>query len=246
VVSLTSYGRRLQDVCFTIESIMQQTMKPNKIVLWIDPTCSNEPLPEALIRQQARGLVVVVVEDIRSYKKLIPALKAYPEDAIITIDDDAIYDFDIVERLIKAYQQNPTMIHACRTHVMDFDASGKLKPYMQWNLCTGDADDPRHRFLTGVGGTLYPRHALDDEVLNQEVFTSICRTADDVWFNAMALKKGTVINKVVTRSASGEDYLSNDDVQDMGLCLINNGAVNMNDVQIQAVYERYGLFDKLK
>jgi len=46
-------------------------------------------------------------------------------------------------------------------------------------------------------------------VLNREVFTSICPTADDVWFNAMAIKKGTPIRKVVTRNTAGNDYLSN-------------------------------------
>jgi hypothetical protein len=225
---------------------MQQTMKPNKIVLWVDEACADELLPEALVKQQKRGLeVVVVVDNIRSYKKLIPALKIYPNDAIITIDDDVIYEFDILERLIKAYQKDPDKIHACRTHVMEFNSDGTLKPYKQWKWGTGETVNPKHLFLTGVGSVLYPPHCLDEEVLNQEVFTSICRMADDVWFNAMALKKGTLINKVVTRSAISEDYHSNEDVQDMALSNTNNGE-NMNDVQIKAVFERYGIYDKLK
>lgn len=35
IVSLTTYGKRLYDVYLAIESIMQQSMKPNRIVLWL-------------------------------------------------------------------------------------------------------------------------------------------------------------------------------------------------------------------
>ena len=36
IVSLTTYGKRFYDVAITIESIMEQTMKANRIILWID------------------------------------------------------------------------------------------------------------------------------------------------------------------------------------------------------------------
>ena len=53
IVSLTSYGRRLYDVAYTVESIMRQTLKPNKIVLWIDES-DKDNIPIALRNQQAR------------------------------------------------------------------------------------------------------------------------------------------------------------------------------------------------
>ena len=36
IVSLTTYGKRIYEVAVTIESIMEQTMKANRIILWID------------------------------------------------------------------------------------------------------------------------------------------------------------------------------------------------------------------
>lgn len=36
IVSLTTYGKRIWDVYLAIESIMQQTFKPNRIVLNLD------------------------------------------------------------------------------------------------------------------------------------------------------------------------------------------------------------------
>lgn len=244
VVSLTTYGRRLYDVCYTIESLMQQTCPPNRIVLWLDPLTMSKPLPVALHKQKNRGLEIFETPDIRSYKKLIPALKMFPEAAIITVDDDVVYDYDIIERMLTAYVANTDAIQACRVHSMKCDGSGRLLPYNQWDWTT--ASTVKRHFITGVGGVLYPPYSLGEEVLNQDVFRSICPTADDVWFTAMAKLNGTPIMKVETRSPNGEDFVSNPEVQDMGLCRINTGRFGKNDEQIQAVFSRYGIYDFIR
>lgn len=246
IVSLTTYGRRLQDVCFTIESIMQQTMLPNKIILNIDKSISIHDIPHALRMQQKRGLEIAFVEDIRSYTKLIPTLSKYPEAIIITIDDDVLYNFDIVERLFQSYVKYPDKISALRVHTIKFDKDKKPRKYMEWDMCKADSSNPMHLFLTGVGGVLYPPHSLYGDVLDKDVFMSICPTADDVWFHAMAVKNGTGIVKVPTRSELGQDYITNDDVQDMGLFHVNTGGAGRNDLQIKAVYEKYGIYELLK
>jgi hypothetical protein len=246
VVSLTSHGKRLDEVCFTIESIMQQTCKPNKILLYLDEPDAVMPLPVTLQKQQKRGLTVLVTpENIKSYKKLLPALSNFPESVIVTVDDDAYYEFDLLERLIRAYLQDSSSIYAARTHVMTFDEAGRVRPYKQWSWCTGKSENPKRVFFTGVGGVLYPPHSLDGEVLNAKVFMDVCPTADDVWFNAMALKKGTLVCKIPTRNSSGNDFTLNSYVQDCGLAKLNVDQGG-NDMQINTAYETYHLFEKLR
>lgn len=244
IVSLTTYGRRIYDVCFTIESLMQQTFKANKIILWLDEETMKKTLPESLSKQIKRGLTIMQTKDIRSYKKLIPALSIFPNANIITVDDDLIYDFDIIERLVKAHLEDPLSIHSCRIHSMTFDSNNKLKSYEDWNWCK--ASSSKRNFITGGGGTLYPPRSLAAEVLNEEAFTSLCPTADDVWFTAMAKLKGTPIKKVETRSVIGEDYVYNIDVQDMGLLNINVGKKGKNNEQIEAVFSRYNIFELIR
>lgn len=118
IVSLTTYGKRLYDVYLAIESIMQQSMKPNRIVLWLGDELKNRPLPRILGFQQQRGLEIVFCKDIYSYTKLIPALRKFPNDIIITVDDDLIYNVDMVERLVGAYIDDPSYIYCCRMHKM--------------------------------------------------------------------------------------------------------------------------------
>ncbi len=246
IVSLTTYGKRIQDVAFTIESIMQQSMKANRIVLWLDYSFEKQRLPQSLLNQQKRGLEIRYCKDIRSYTKLVPSLRSFPDAAIITVDDDLLYDYDLLEHLINAYLDKPQFIHACRVHRIVLNSHGKPIPYLQWKWKYAETGTNTMNFLTGVGGVLYPPGCLDAEVLNEEVFLDICKYADDVWFYAMALKKGTLVNKVRTRDVGSEDYILNDAVQDMGLSMVNTRGEMLNDSQIKAVFTRYGLYDKLK
>lgn len=246
IVSLTTYSKRIYDVHLTIESIMEQTMKANRIILWLDYSFENQALPKALQLLQKRGLEIEYCKDIRSYKKLIPALKKYPDDVIITIDDDLIYEFDLLEKLIMAYQQNPSYIYCNRHHVMQLNEQGKLLPYLQWQWESNDMEANIMNFPTTGAGTLFPPHSLDEEVFNESVFSEICKYADDVWFKAMAMKKGTLSKKVYTHNPKGIEYFENEEVQDIALWRINTQGAMLNDRQIEAVFTKYNLYQLLK
>lgn len=248
IVSLTSYGRRIHDVAPTIESIMQGSMKPNRIVLWLGYELKDETLPIALKKQQERGLEVIFCKDIRSYTKLVPALRKFPEASIITIDDDIMYPYDLVERLVNEHIKYPKDIISNRVHRVKLGKDGKPIVYAKWDIGATIIDDSPLNFETGVGGVLYPAHCFDSEVTNEEVFLDICKYADDVWFYCMALKNGTRVRKCPTHRADGEDFLSNDVVQDTGLVHINTSkrGRSANDDQLEAVMNRYGLWGVLK
>ena len=247
VVSLTTHGKRLYDVALTIESIMQGTIKPNRIILWLS---DGAPINSMLLRQKERGLEVCTCEDMRSFTKLVPALKMFPGANIITIDDDALYNYDLVENLIIMHKQYPQHIIANRIHRIKLNKDNRPLSYLEWQWNNAPEDDSPLNFFTGVGGVLYPPYALDSEVMNKSVFLDICKYADDIWFNAMALKAGTRVRKGFTHSIRGEDYLSNEDIQDSGLYRINintrkNTKSTANDIQLEAVFNKYDLWDKL-
>lgn len=248
IVSLTTYGKRLYDVAPTIESIMQGSMKPNRIVLWLEEEMRDVTLPITLRKQQERGLEISFCKNIRSYQKLLPTFAKYPHATVITIDDDAIYHYDLVEKLVNTHNQYPNDIISNRVHRMVLGKNGTPITYMRWDWCINlpTSETSNLLFLTGVGGTLYPPQSLHPEVVNDSVFMDICKFADDVWFNAMALMAGTKIRKCFTHNSFGEDYLVNDKVQDVGLMRINTGKECANDKQLKAVFDKYGLWDKLK
>lgn len=247
IVSLTTHGKRLYDAATTIESVMQGSMRPNRIVLWLGEELKDEELPISLQLQQKRGLQIEYCKDIRSYTKLVPALRKYPNEIIITIDDDLVYEPDLIENLFRTYKANPSCICANRMHEIVLGEDGKPVEYLKWKLNAYSKSVSPLNFLTGAGGVLYPPHSLDEEVFNEEVFLNICKYADDIWFFAMAKKKGTDIIKSFTHSSRGEDYVENLNVQDVGLKLVNYDGEHLNDIQFEKVftfYDLYSLLDK--
>lgn len=241
-VSLTSYGKRTHLCYRTIESIMQNTVLPNRIVLWLsEEEFSDDTIPGNLRRLKERGLEVYFCKDIRSYKKLVPSLKKYPNDVIITIDDDVIYHEETIEILLKHWELDPTAIWAFTGSKILFGSDGELLPYVKWYEAKLKSleFDPCN-FPTGVGGVLYPPHSLDERVIEESLFMEKSPTADDVWFKACSLVKHTKCKFVFTYENPMSMHTSLRDVQDSGLFRLNvNG--NKNDVCIKNVFTYFGL-----
>lgn len=247
IVSLTTHGKRLYEVPMTIESIMQGTIKPNRIILWLDKDVEEKPLPVLLEKQKKRGLEVLYNQrNIRSFTKLIPTLRLCPDAIIVTIDDDMFYQPDMLEGLLKVHQIYPDDVLANRVDTIVLGSDGKPLTCLKWNLFQKPVEPSPLNVALGVEGVLYPPNSFDEEVLNEDVFMSICPTADDLWFKAMELKAGTKVRHVYTHYEKGGGAIPNLEVQDIGLQYINENVNDVrNDIQLNKVLETYDLFDRL-
>ena len=135
IVSLTSYGARVSETLpCTVYSLLQQSVKPNRIIVWLDNiNWSLDNLPEPLRQLQKAGVEVMFCKDIRSYKKLIPTLRLYPNNIIITVDDDMYYNEHLIEWLLDAYQlsNKNVVIGTKATRITNVD--GVYLPYSKWD-----------------------------------------------------------------------------------------------------------------
>ena len=247
IVSLTTFGKRINEVYLAIESIMQGTMKPNRIVLWLaEDEFKDKTLPLTLQRQQKRGLQIEFCEDIRSFKKIFPVMMKYPDACIVTIDDDVMYEFDLLENLVNAHRTNPEDVCACRIHRITLRHDRKPKSYMEWQWQVWPDDKSNLNFLTSGGGALFPPHCFEKEFFNKEAFLSLCPYADDVWINAMIWMSGRQISKAFTHSKSGCDYIEISLEQNDALSRENTNSSNCrNDIQLKAVLDKYNLYHYL-
>ncbi|MBQ6750222.1 MAG: hypothetical protein IJR02_05560 [Bacteroidaceae bacterium] len=247
VVSLTTYGDRIHTVHQTIESIFQQTCQANRVVLWLatEEFC-NQPLPELLKRQIKRGLEIRFVKDIRSYKKLIPALAEFPQANIITVDDDIIYPIDMVELLMKAHQRHPAAICAIASRKIELNPDGTFCPYNSFLFENPAKDECSFYYIPeGFGGVLYPPHALHEEVSDEAKFMSLAPTADDLWWKAMELLNKTPVVQIHRYWDLWDWYIINETVQKGGLHNLNLGE-HRNDAQLKALFDHYDLYGFLK
>jgi len=246
IVSFTSYSKRIHDVHLVVESIAEQALKANRLILWLDEDeFTLETIPLVLHRQIKRGLEVRFCPNYKSYKKIIPTLEVFPDANIITIDDDILYPYDMIEILIREHKQDSTCILGFRAHKVKMESNGALKPYVEWEYETYDNNSGNLIFLTSGAGTFFPKACFDDEVLNSNVFMSICPSADDVWLKAMALLSQRKCKKVSDGRDFWKRFMLIKKNQDIGLFNLNV-IDSFNDEQIKSVFERYGLYSKLQ
>lgn len=247
IVSLTTFGKRINEVYLAIESIMQGTVKPNRIILWLaKDEFMKKALPHTLQFQQKRGLQIEYCEDIRSYKKIVPTILKYPDACVVTIDDDAIYEFDLLENLINAHIDNPDDVCASRIHRIVLGKDKKPVKYSEWQKSVWPTRRSNLNFLTGVGGVLYPPHCFSSEFMRDDLFMSLCPYADDIWINTMIWMNGRNLTKSYTHSPNGDDFIDLHKEKDASdLCTINvlNG---MNDIQLKAVMDKFDLYHYLQ
>ncbi|WP_434996880.1 hypothetical protein ACRZ5S_09595 [Vibrio scophthalmi] len=236
VVSLTTYSKRINDVYLVIESIAQQTIKPNRFILWLsDDEFTIDTIPQTLKCRLEQGLEVRFCKDIKSYKKIVPTLDLCPNSIIITIDDDYIYPHDTIESLLLEHRQHPKAVIGNRAHEIVFKSS-EIDKYRKWNK---EVDyQSKNLFVTGCGGILYPPKSLHPKVMDIDLFTELSPHADDLWLFAMAKLNGTEIRRSNGRRFS--DFVELPGNKDMGLNQINVKG-RKNDDQMEAICKNLDL-----
>ena len=191
IVSLTSYSVRLSTLWLVIECLLRQNLKPDKIVLYLTESQVGdiEKLPQSLLRLRKRGLEIrLCKEEIRSHTKYYPAFQDFPNDIVITVDDDLFYRTDLLENLMKHHLQYPQCIIA--NWVKEIKAATPF--YTEWpEIQTPSISN--HFLLFGVGGVLYPPHCMYKDIFNVKQIKELCLTADDIWLTCMALMAHTPI-----------------------------------------------------
>lgn len=240
IVSLTTHGQRIYEVYLAIESIMQGSIKPNRIILWLSQDDKDHTIPQMLKNQESRGLEIRYTNDIGPYTKSIPSFLAFPDAAIVTIDDDILYPYDTLEMLLHCHQQHPQCICANRILDLTFDKQGNPNSLPSLKELTDKTRISSQNFFEGVGSVLYPPRCFPKEDLNPAVFQPLCPTSDDVWMNVLALH-----HKVAIIPANHHYHrfplVINESVQDSALWRHNNGKDNHNDLQFSATLRHFGI-----
>lgn len=242
VVSLTSYGSRLRQVHICIKSLLNQSVRPNKIVLYIseDEVISGGKIPKNLRKLEKKGLEIIWkgIDDIKPHKKYFYAFQNYLDAIIVTVDDDAIYDKNLIHDLIESYKMFPECVSARRVHRILHDDHGRVMSYNDWDYECVDVLEPSNELLhTGVGGVLYPPSCLKNYCFTVKEIKDYCLNADDIMIKFMELKAGIKVKFVdggkmnpIDIGRSWETGLTKQNVQK-----------NQNDVYIKSMEEFTGI-----
>ena len=231
IVSLTSYGGRIDTVHLTIESLAGGSVRPRRLILWLDDAERFATLTPGLRRLQERGLEIRLTENLGPYTKFFPTLAELDDDdLLVTADDDLLYPATWLARLVEAQSTEPDLVHCYRARDIVVE-DGTLAPYARWRLSLSTTAS-FHRFATGVSGVIYPRTVIEALRAAGDAFRQTAPRADDIWLHVMSVTAGARIRQMsrsprhfplVPRSQKVTLYSSN----------LTQGA---NDPQIAATY----------
>lgn len=230
IISLTSFPGRIDKVYLCINSLLRQSVRADKIILWL----AKEQFPSGNIPKKLSDLIneqfeIRYCDDLKSYKKIFYTAQEYKDDVIITVDDDTLYPEDWLVELVKTYQSNRDKVCCYRAHKMTLE-NGHIGSYSSWVGLSPDEVGPSRLLVPiGVGGVLYPPHYFDEVEFDFSLIREMCPTADDLWLKAIGLKNGYETVKVYPNS---KEWFTIKSSQRESLMQSNVGK-NLNDISMK-------------
>lgn len=235
IVSLTSYPPRFGTLVLTLRGLLRQTVKADHTILWIAHADSSQ-LPREVTDLRSAGLEIGLTDDIKSYKKIIPALDAFPGAYICTADDDTYYWPTWLEELTREAGASKSTVICHRASEITVDPQGKYKPFDQW-IWGVNMREPRASeglVPTGVGGVLYPPGILAHTAEDRAACLELCPQGDDLWLYWIGRNNGATYKTLGCKRPFIQWYTSQTQ------SLWHHNLAGGNDIQIQKMAERYG------
>ena len=240
-ISLTTYPARIESAYYAIYSILDQTVRPNKIILTLinDEFPEGESsLPQSILSLKEKGLEILWARDnLRPHNKYFYSMQKYPDALIITIDDDILYPSDTIEKLIKCYKKFPNAISAFHTDKFAI-RNNRLDKYS--NAIIGYRQEihaPKHSLLAeGFAGVLYPPSILPQDAFDKNLIQRCSPMADDIWLKCIELKN----NIPVVCASPKQNVIVLGQCQESALFKVNRER-NFNDEQLESAQDALGI-----
>ena len=236
IVSLTTFPARFNSVTLTLKSLLMQTVRPDKIVVWYD--CNERELTSEMYGYEIYGVEYKKAsENIGPHKKYFDALQIYNEDIVICVDDDLVYPIDMIESLMNAYKEHPQCVCARRVHKIKLKVNGEIDDYDKWIGECFFMHKPSHLLMATTGaGTLYPPNIFSERMFDTEKIKGTCLYADDIWMKYLEIISNVKVvwaknNMPLPPTVEGSQITALD------LDNLKNGR---NNIYIRAMNEVYG------
>jgi len=243
VVSLTSFPKRFSTLWLVIESLKHQTIKPEKIVLYLSnqEVKGREEIPSSLLEEED-DLFEIRFKDgkLRAHGKYHFAMLDFPDKNIVTVDDDVVYAPTMLQALLEGHRIFPKEVITNCTYQIQLNTDGSVKTYNDWKTIA--VTDYRTGYCTldyllpmGVGGVLYPPSVLYKDALDFELAKELSYLADDLWLYAQVVLAGRRVIKTSFDVAQNIPVYIKENITLTKVNVVEN----QNDVQMSQLREYY-------
>ena len=180
IVSMTTIPKRKKRLMDNLPAILHQSLKYDKLIINVDDNLSDEDYQwyEDLKQYDSRIEINKAEAKWRSCNKLLPTLKKYPHDIVITLDDDVFYPKDTIKCLLEEHMKHPQCIIAHEVNPITINnnfisyVNGYDVKLMQveWG-----------KYLSNC--CLFPPYSFDDDLFDYDKMMQCTNgTHDELWF----------------------------------------------------------------
>jgi len=204
IVNLTTTSHRLHLCSATIFSLIQQSLIPNKIIIWVSESSylsdkGVSSIPEwvsflnGFLNSKESLIEVKYTANTGPYRKIIPALRTFTvDDILVYADDDVIYGKDWLKKIITKFEMNDRrFVVAPRVRLIKKNILGINRGYNSYPICSSDSLLKDEYIITGVGGCALCTSHIKDFFISMNDYLDVAPTTDDLWISKIIQLSGT-------------------------------------------------------
>ena len=239
IVSLTSHPERFSSLEITLAALAKQTLLPEKVILNLAFGTANL-LPDTILKMEFPvGLEIYETQELGPGTKIIPTLARYPNEIIVTVDDDHVYDARLFETLWSYHLANPQDVIIGLGHSVKF-IGNQLASSVYWDH-RSDYFETELLFNTGAYGALFPPKSLHPETTDASLYRELSFSSVSPWLWINLLRQETRIRQI----PPGLSFHLLEGSQ--GVALSTNGNVEvMWDYNLKKMWTKFGMDDQIQ
>lgn len=258
IVTLTTIPSRIKHIQPVIDNILNQSMPPDRIELYIPKEYKKRSLGSIDPHDYPTGCDIVHCdEDYGPATKILPAIQRYKDQDVTLIycDDDKIHDHYWIERFIQKHNVYPdACIAEVGMHVKwwffyrwkdTVTRQYRLKRILSlgiWNPKRKVHTDECHEIALGFGGVLVKPSFFPPEVFD---IPDILWTVDDIWLSGMMATNGIKVRETDKNPAQSSSDIFPTEGDPLRNYVYNGyGRDESNILCMQYFIDKYGIWKK--
>lgn len=216
IISLTSNSKSIKNVEKVVNSILNQNVDHSlyEIILILSKKDFNynSEIPSKLIsfKESKKLRILLINESLTSQSRLIIAMKEYPKNPILIINDNILFPYGWLKMFINDHKKYPNNAISAslqyffgkNLEIKEFIEGYKGEKYGIFNQVT----DMIFNFAiinTNLGGTLYPQNFFkNNSFYDTKLFLEITKDSDEFWQSCFIM----IENKILRQSSKIYDY----------------------------------------
>lgn len=188
IVSLHAKPSDYKNLPITLYSLLNQTMKPDKIILWINEDENLQTLPYEITQFIKNGLEIKFIKNKNEYTATYYAIKEFSNSINVIAQNGLHYSKNWLKKLYSSYIQysDEIQVHLANEVILKDE---NLLPSKFWKKSI-EGKSSYSYVINLQGGVLFPPNCFGKDFLRKDIFLKYAPANPELWLWVMSLVYG--------------------------------------------------------